>query len=94
MVFLGLAAMWGAHKIDYRYYSKLSRLGLWVSVPLLIYTFVNGTTINEAARWITVPIINTSLSFQPSDFASLALIITWPVCCRRSNRTLKILKNP
>lgn len=73
MVFLGLAAMWFAHRIDYRYYSKLSRLALWVSVPLLIYTFTNGTTINDAARWITLPIINTS--FQPSDFASLALII-------------------
>lgn len=73
MVFLGLAAMWLAHKIDYRYYSKISRLALWVSVPLLIYTFTNGTTINDAARWITLPIINTS--FQPSDFASLALII-------------------
>lgn len=73
MVFLGLASMWVAHKIDYRYYSKLSRLALWVSVPLLIYTFTNGTTINDAARWITLPLINTS--FQPSDFASLALII-------------------
>jgi cell division protein FtsW len=73
MVFLGLASMWVAHKIDYRYYSKISRLALWISVPLLIYTRINGTTINEAARWITVPIINTS--FQPSDFASLALII-------------------
>ncbi len=73
MVFLGLGAMWVAHKIDYRYYSKISRLALWISVPLLIYTFTNGTTINDAARWITLPIINTS--FQPSDFASLALII-------------------
>lgn len=73
MVFLGLAAMWVAHKIDYRYYSKISRLALWVSVPLLIYTYTNGVTLNDAARWITIPIIGTS--FQPSDFASLALII-------------------
>lgn len=73
MVLLGLGAMWIAHKVDYRYYSRLSRLGLWISVPLLIYTFTNGTTINDAARWITLPIINTS--FQPSDFASLVLII-------------------
>ena len=71
-VFIGLAAMWVAHKIDYRYYSKISRLALWVSVPLLIYTFTNGTSINDAARWITLPIVG---SFQPSDFASLALII-------------------
>ncbi len=73
MVALAFAAMWAAHKVDYRYYSKLSRIGLWVSVPLLIYTFTNGTSINDASRWITVPFFNAT--FQPSDFASLALII-------------------
>jgi len=72
MVLLGLAAMWFAHKVDYRYYSKISRLALWVSVPLLIYTYTNGVTINDASRWIALPIVG---SFQPSDFASLALII-------------------
>lgn len=72
-ILLGLLAMWLAHRVDYRYYSRLSRIALWISVPLLIYTFTNGTTINDAARWINIPIINTS--FQPSDFASLALII-------------------
>lgn len=71
-IFIGLAAMWFAHKVDYRYYSKLSRLALWVSVPLLLYTFKFGTVINDAPRWISIPVIGT---FQPSDFASLALII-------------------
>src|SRR5688572_30285155 len=65
-VAVGIAAMWFAHKVDYRYYSKLSRLALLVSIPLLIYTFVNGTTVNDAARWIDVPLVG---SFQPSDFA-------------------------
>ena len=72
-VIVGLAAMWFAHKVDYRYYSKLSRFGMWISIPLLIYTFTHGTTINDAARWITIPFIGTS--FQPSDLASLALIV-------------------
>ncbi len=71
-VLIGLSAMWFAHKIDYRYYSKLSRLALLVSIPLLVYTFVNGTSVNDAARWIEVPLVG---SFQPSDFASLALIV-------------------
>ena len=71
-VLVGLAAMWFAHRVDYRYYSKLSKFALWISIPLLIYTFTNGVTINDAARWIQVPIIG---SFQPSDFASLALIV-------------------
>jgi cell division protein FtsW len=71
-VIIGLLAMWFAHKIDYRYYSKLSRFALWISIPLLVYTFTNGTTINDASRWIDVPLMG---SFQPSDFASLALIV-------------------
>ena len=90
MVFLGLAAMWFAHKVDYRYYSKLSRLALWVSVPLLIYTFTNGTTINDAARWITLPIINTS--FQPSDFASLALIINLASMLSKKQQNIEDIK--
>lgn len=72
-IIIGLAAMWFAHRIDYRYYSKLSRIGLWISVPLLLFTFTNGTNINGAARWLPIPIIGAT--FQPSDLASLALII-------------------
>lgn len=72
-VIIGLSAIWFAHRVDYRYYSKLSKLGMWISIPLLLYTFKFGTTINDAARWIQIPVINTS--FQPSDFASLALIV-------------------
>jgi cell division protein FtsW len=71
-VLVGIAAMWFAHRVDYRYYSRLSKFALWISIPLLIYTFTNGVSINDAARWIHVPIIG---SFQPSDFASLALIV-------------------
>jgi cell division protein FtsW len=64
--------MWLAHKIDYRYYSRLSRVALWFSVPLLIFSFFFGSNINEASRWITIPFIGSS--FQPSDLAKLALI--------------------
>jgi cell division protein FtsW len=90
MVFLGLSAMWIAHKIDYRYYSKLSRFALWISVPLLIYTFTNGTTLNDAARWITLPIINQS--FQPSDFASLALIINLASMLSKKQQNIEDIK--
>jgi len=90
MVVLGLASMWLAHKIDYRYYSKISRLALWISVPLLVYTFTNGTTINDAARWITLPIINTS--FQPSDFASLALIINLASMLSKKQQNIEDIK--
>lgn len=72
LVLLGLFAMWVAHKIDYRYYSGLSKLALWISLPLLFITWKFGMNINEASRWIHIPIINQA--FQPSDLAKLALI--------------------
>lgn len=73
-VLVSLLAIWVAHKIDFRYYAKISRLLLWLSVPLLLITWLFGTNINEASRWITIPIINQG--FQPSDLAKLALIVT------------------
>lgn len=72
LVLLSLFAMWVAHKVDYRYYSRLSRFALLVSVPLLLFAWQSGTTINEASRWITIPVIKQV--FQPSDLAKLALI--------------------
>ena len=72
LIILSFFAMWVAHKIDYRYYSKVSKIALWVSVPLRIYAWKSGVNINEASRWITIPIINQV--FQPSDLAKLALI--------------------
>lgn len=90
MVVLALFTMWMAHRIDYRYYARLSRLALWVSVPLLLYTWRYGDTINNAARWITIPIINQS--FQPSDFASLALIVSLASMLSRRQENIEDIK--
>lgn len=69
----GLGLMYFAHLLDYRYYSRISQLLLFLSVPLLILTYFIGTSINSADRWITLPIIN--LTFQTSDLGKLALIM-------------------
>ena len=73
LLLFGLGAMYICHLVDYRLYSKLGVLMLWLSVPLLIITLFFGTDLNEAKRWITLPGIN--VSFQTSDLAKLALII-------------------
>ena len=72
LVIIGFACMWVAHRIDYRYYARLSRLALLLSVPLLLYTYFRGTNLNDASRWLTIPFIDKA--FQPSDLAKLALI--------------------
>jgi len=65
--------MYLAHLVKYTYYSRISQLGLYIAIPLLALTLITGTNVNEANRWLTIPIIN--LTFQTSDFAKLMLII-------------------
>ncbi|GAB4231390.1 MAG: FtsW/RodA/SpoVE family cell cycle protein [Ekhidna sp.] len=86
LVALSFLAIWVAHRIDYRYYSKLSRLVLWLSVPLLLFTWLFGTNINEASRWLTIPVINQA--FQPSDLAKLALIVTLASMLSKRQRSI------
>lgn len=73
LMLLSLTAMWVAHNIDYRYYGGIARLGLWCSVPLLMITWQYGLKLNEASRWLMIPVINKA--FQPGDIAQLTLII-------------------
>jgi cell division protein FtsW len=70
--FLGLLLMWAVHRINYTRFSRLSRVALLISIPLLILVKVAGVTVNGATRWLAIP--GTGLTFQPSDFARLALI--------------------
>ena len=72
LVVLGLVCMFVAHRINYIHYARLAKFGLWLSVPLLVWAYFKGTNLNDASRWITIPIINQT--FQPSDLAKLALI--------------------
>ncbi len=90
LVILSLFAMWVAHKIDYRYYAKLSWLALWVSVPLLLITWKFGMNVNDASRWINIPVINQA--FQPSDLAKLALIVTIASMLAKRQQSIENIK--
>lgn len=90
LIILSLVAMWAAHQVDYRYYAKISRFALWISVPLLIFSWQFGTSLNEASRWITIPVIDKT--FQPSDLAKLALITQLASMLARRQQNIKDFK--
>ncbi|MDO9512656.1 MAG: FtsW/RodA/SpoVE family cell cycle protein [Bacteroidales bacterium] len=71
ILILGLGLMYLTHKIPYRYFSKASLLGMYIAVPLLAFTLLSGSSVNEAKRWVLIPWIN--LTFQSSDLAKLIL---------------------
>ncbi|MFI5135698.1 MAG: FtsW/RodA/SpoVE family cell cycle protein, partial [Chitinophagales bacterium] len=73
MILFAIFLMYLAHKINYTYYSRIAQLLLYISVPLLFITLFFGMEVNDARRWLTIPVIG--LSFQTSDLAKLALIM-------------------
>jgi cell division protein FtsW len=72
-IMMGLLLIYGAHKVNYTIYSRMAVFFFLVSIPLLLYTLFFGTSLNEANRWIKLPIIN--LTFQTSDLAKLGLFM-------------------
>lgn len=90
LVLSGLFLMYLTHLAHYRIFSRIGQLALYVAIPLLFVTLVTGTNLNEASRWITVPIINAT--FQTSDLAKLALIMYLARLLSRKQEQIKEFK--
>jgi cell division protein FtsW len=90
MVVGGIALMYISHKLDYRYYAGISKIMMIVTIPLLVYTLIFGSHINNASRWINIPVIG--LSFQTSDLAKLALITYLARTLSRKQENIKDVK--
>ncbi|HPH98983.1 MAG TPA: FtsW/RodA/SpoVE family cell cycle protein [Chitinophagaceae bacterium] len=70
---VGVCIIYFAHRVNYAVYSKVSLILFLLAIPLLIYTLFFGTNLNEANRWIKLPVIH--MTFQTSDMAKLALFM-------------------
>ncbi len=70
---VGIGLIWLIHQMDYRLFAKYATVLLVLSIVLLGITLLTGMSLNQAARWITVP--GLGLSFQPSELAKLALVM-------------------
>lgn len=69
---MSFIVMYVVHRMPYTKFVVFSRLGVWVSVILLLFTFFKGVSVNDAARWVEIPLIKQR--FQPSELAKVALI--------------------
>lgn len=72
-LFFGFLVIYVTHLIPYRFFSRVSQLLFYASMPLLAITLAFGTSINSASRWLALP--GTGLTFQTSDLAKIALIM-------------------
>ncbi|RZK48318.1 MAG: cell division protein FtsW [Pedobacter sp.] len=90
-VILGIFMIYVAHLIDYKYYSGISKVLMIITIPLLIYTLIFGSNINDASRWVKIPIIG--LTFQTSDLAKIALITFLARMLTKKQEQIKDVKN-
>ncbi len=82
---MGLAIIWFLHRVNYTYFSGISRVALFISIPLLLMLKIPGLGVTEggATRWLDLGLGK----FQPSDFARLALITNLAaMLAKRQNR--------
>jgi cell division protein FtsW len=73
MLLTGGVIMYYASRVRYGIYSRLAQLSIGLVAGLLLLTLMLGSNINDASRWITIPIINQS--FQTSDLAKVVLVV-------------------
>lgn len=67
---VGMVAMWGVHRMKFAWFSRLSQLGIHISLGLLLMALLMGSEINDARRWVDI----AGFRFQPSDIAKVALV--------------------
>ncbi|HEX5153884.1 MAG TPA: FtsW/RodA/SpoVE family cell cycle protein [Parafilimonas sp.] len=72
-IVIGVLVVYFMHRVNYTIYSKVSLWLYLISIPLLIYTLFFGVEVNDASRWIKLPVLN--LTIQTSDLARLALFM-------------------
>jgi cell division protein FtsW len=65
--------MYLVHKLKYTLFSRVAQIGIFLVIPLLIFTLLRGVSAGEASRWIPIPGIG--LTFQSSDVAKIILLI-------------------
>ena len=69
---MGFGVMFVIHKMRFKYFSRVSMIMIWVAIGLLVLTWLFGSNVNNAVRWLKIP--GTGLTFQTSDFAKIVLI--------------------
>lgn len=82
---IGIGGMLLISRVDYHFWRRFSRLGIAVSLVLLLLVVLVGSEINGAKRWLGFGII----SFQPSELAKIAVILFFADSLSRSGDKLK-----
>lgn len=97
---LGLFAMFWVSKINYHRFEGMAKLGIYISVILLVLVILpgpkeNGKLLgishNGATRWLGIPGMGT-MQFQPSEVAKVGLIVFFAQSISKKREKMKTLR--
>src|SRR5437588_995919 len=69
---LGIVAMLVTMRVDYRYWRRISLVGMVIILPLLVIVLRFGVTAYGASRWLA---LGSFFTFQPSELTKLVLAL-------------------
>ena len=69
---LGVVVLFVTMRIDYRFWRRVSLIGLIITFPMLVFVLKFGTSAYGASRWIG---FGSFFSFQPSELIKLVLAL-------------------
>ncbi len=74
-LFIGMLIVFLVHKMHFEKFKKYSIFAIWIIIPALLFTLLQGKTIGgaNASRWLVIPFVN--FSFQPSTLAFTILMV-------------------
>ena len=74
-LFIGMLIVFLVHKMPFEKFKKYSIFAIWIIIPALLFTLLQGKTISgaNASRWLVIPFVN--FSFQPSTLAFTILMV-------------------
>ena len=90
---VGVALMIVVSYFRVRTISRWSAHLLLISIAMLVLVLIVGIRVNGARRWLGIPGENTSLRFQPSEIAKLAIVLAFAqFACKFDRAKMKTFK--
>jgi len=91
---LGVGSMLVVSQANVKTFSRWSTQLMLVAIALLILVLFIGIKVNGARRWLGVGGENSSFSFQPSEIAKLAVVLSFAqMSCKFGRARMKTFKS-
>lgn len=72
-IMIGFFLIIVVHWVDYKYYARFAKALFQLSVVLVVLAYVIGVSLNDAPRWLRVPVLG--FTFQPSELLKITLVV-------------------